>query len=194
MDEPSPGSSHKGTKIQAYTSSFKLRVVTYAKVNNNSQAAKQFAVSRTSVIEWRRNEEKLRQLGAGMKRVRGGGRKVRYPDIEQELNRWMKRRRDAGARVTGTALKTECLRCHRANSDQGFRASCGWLRRFMRRNNIAFRRATHVAQKKQVELDDRMQGFLRYVIHIRQRRNYPLSMIGNMDEMPVYVTFQGTTP
>ena len=50
MGEPSPGSSHKGTKIHAYTSSFKLRVVTYAKVNNNSQAAKQFAVSRTRVI------------------------------------------------------------------------------------------------------------------------------------------------
>ena len=87
MDEPSPGSSHKGTKIHAYTSSFKLRVVTYAKVNNNSQAAKQFAVSRTRVIEWRKNEEKPRQLGAGMKRVRGGGQKVRYPDSEQELNR-----------------------------------------------------------------------------------------------------------
>ena len=103
----------------------------------------------------------------------------------------MKRRRDAGARVTGTALKTECLRCHRANGDQGFRASCGWLRRFMRRNNIAFRRETDVAQKKHVELDDRMQGFLRYVIRIRQRRNYPLSMIGNMDETPVYVDIPG---
>ena len=33
----------------------------------------------------------------------------------------------------------------------------------MRRNNIALRRATHVAQKKQVELDDRTQGFLCYV-------------------------------
>ena len=76
---------------------------------------------------------------------------------------------------------------------------------------VAFRRATHVAQKKQVELDDRMQGFLcyvirmqgflwyvirmqgflRYVIRIRQRRNYPLSMIGNMDETPVYVDIPG---
>ena len=86
-----------------------------------------FVISRASVIEWRRNEEKLRRLGSGMQRSRGAGRKVCYPDIEEEL----KRRRDAGARVTGTALKTECLRCHRANSDQGFRASCGWLRRFM---------------------------------------------------------------
>ena len=69
---------------------------------------------------------------------------------------------------------------------------CGWLRRFMRRNNIAFRRATNVAQKKQVELDDRMQAFLRYVIRMQGFlryviRNYPLSMIGNMDETPVYV-------
>ena len=191
MDAPSSGSSHKGTKIHSYTSSFKLKVVTYAKENNNAQAARQFAVSRARVIEWRRNEEKLRQLGSGMKRSRGAGRKVRYPDIEQELKRWMKRRRDAGARVTGTALKTECRRCHRANGDQGFRASCGWLRCFMKRNNIAFRRATHVAQKKQVELDDRMQGFLRYVIRIRQRRHYPLSMIGNMDETPVYVDIPG---
>ena len=126
-----------------------------------------------------------------MKRSRGAGRKVCYPDIEEELKRWMKQRRDAGARVTGTVLKTKCLRCHRANGDQGFRASCGWLRQFMRRNNIALRRATHVAHKKQVELDDRMQGFLRYVIRIRQRRNYPLSMIGNMDETPVYVDIPG---
>ena len=136
MDEPSSGSSHKATKIHFYTSSFKLKIVTYAKENNNSQAAKQFALSRARVIEWRRNEEQLRQLESGMKRARGAGRKVCYPDIEAELKLWMKRRRDAGARVTGTAPKTECLRCHRANGDQGFRASCGWLRRFMRRNNI----------------------------------------------------------
>ena len=160
MDEPSSGSSHKGTNIHSYTSSFKLKIVTYAKENNNSQAAKQFAFSRARVIEWRRNEEKLRELGSGMKRSRGAGRKVCYPDIEEELKLWMKQRRDAGARVTGTALNTKCLRCHRANGDQGFRASSGWLRRFMRRNNIALRQARHVAQKKQVELDDRMQGFL----------------------------------
>ena len=46
------------------------------KVNYNAQAAKQFAVSRARVMEWRRNEEKLRQLGSGMKRSRGAGRKV----------------------------------------------------------------------------------------------------------------------
>ena len=61
----------------------------------------------------------------------------------------------------------------------------------MKQNNIALRRATHVAQKKQVELDDRMQEFLRYIIRIRQRRNYPLSMIGNMDETQVYVDIPG---
>ena len=61
----------------------------------------------------------------------------------------------------------------------------------MKRNNIALRLAMHVAHKKQVELDDRMQAFLRYVIRIRQRRHYPLSMIGNMDEIPVYVDIPG---
>ena len=61
-----------------------------------------FAVSRAKIIEWRRNEEKLIQTGSSMKRARGAGRKVRYPDIEEELKRWMKQRRYAGARVTGS--------------------------------------------------------------------------------------------
>ena len=48
----------------------------------------------------------------------------------------------------------------------------------MRRNNIAFRRATYVAQKKQVELDDRMQGFLRYVIRMQGCLRYAIRMQG----------------
>ena len=92
MDAQSSGSLHKATKIHSYTSSFKLKIVTYAKVNNNSQAAKQFAFSRAKVIEWRRNEVKLRQLESGMKRSRGAGRKVCYPDIEEKLKHWMEQR------------------------------------------------------------------------------------------------------
>ena len=61
----------------------------------------------------------------------------------------------------------------------------------MERNNLSFRRATHVAQQKQEVLDEKMQNFLRYIIKLRRVREYDLSLIGNMDETPIWVDMPG---
>ncbi len=145
MDEP--GSSHKGKQINTYTAKFKLKVINYAKQHNNVQAAKTFGVDRKRVREWRKLEDKLEGLPKA-RRLNGAGRKVWYPDVEGELVQWVRRRREKGARVTGIGLKKECLRLQRLRGNMNFKASCGWLRKFMNRQNFSFRRATHVPQKR----------------------------------------------
>lgn len=192
MDGDGPGSSHKGKKIQTYTAAFKLKVIGVAKANNNnSLAAKTFGVDRKRVIEWRKIEATLKDQKGTRMRSLGAGRKVSYPDIDEKLKEWIEKRRKGGARITGKALKRECLRLHHQNGQQGFKASCGWLRQFMKRNRYSFRRTTHVAQKNEELLSDRMQSFLRFVVTMRKKRDYPLSAIGNMDETPIWVDMPG---
>lgn len=192
-DSSSAGSSHKGKKIMSYTFAFKLKVVAFAESHNNSEAAKTFSVHRKRVIEWRGQKELLQSKDGllSRKRLAGSGRKVHYPDIEEELLQWLKRRREAGARVTGTGLKKECLRLHHLKGQQNFKASCGWLRKFLRRHNLSFRRATHVGQKKESVLSDKANHFLRFVIRMRQRHHYKMTHIGNMDETPIWMDMPG---
>lgn len=182
MSEEDPGHSrsHKGERIRSYDLGFKLKVVDYATTNGNRAAAKYFRIDRKRVREWRQNESKLR-----------GGRKIIFKEIDQEIFSWMKERRQAGVRVTGKALKTQARKLHLSKGNQSFKGSCGWLRCFMKRHNISFRRQTHVAQKNEEVLGDRMHGFLKFILRLRKRQSYPLSMIGNMDETPVWVDMPG---
>ena len=193
MDTACTGSSHKGQRIAAYSIAFKLKVIEFAKANNNTQAHKAFQVDRKCIIKWRKVEESLKaEENKGIKKRKiGGGRKLGYPDIELKLLEWIKKRRDAGARVTGKSLKIEGKRLHRLQGNQGFKGSCGWLRKFMRRHKLSFRRTTHVGQKNEDILSDKMQGFLGFVTKLRRRRGYSLSLIGNMDETPLYVDTPG---
>ena len=115
-------------------------------------AAKLFAVDRKRVREWCQNKEKLEALLASSsvkkknKRLPGGGRQVRYKDIEEELLAWFDDRCEAGVRVTGKSLKTEALRLHKLKGNQNFKASQGWYSSFIKCNKISMRRSTHIAQ------------------------------------------------
>src|SRR6185312_13479193 len=60
-----------------------------------------------------------------------------------------------------------------------------WLEGFMRRNKFSNRRCTTVAQRLPEELESIKDEFLSYVLFHRMRHNYPLSLIGNMDETPL---------
>ena len=193
MDTQNTGSAHKGQHINSYTIAFKLKVVDFAKANNNSLASKTFCVDRKRVIEWRKNEQSLKCMDNKTlkKKKKGSGRKLVYPDIDTTLLGWIQKRRNAGARVTGKALKAEAMRLHRLNGNQQFKASCGWLRKFRRRHNLKFRKSTHVGQKSEEVLGDKMQHFLGFVTRLRRRRNYSLSLIGNMDETPMWVDMPG---
>ena len=184
-------SSHKGERIQSYEVSFKLKVVQYAKEQGNNAASRYFKVDRKRVREWRGKEADLKLLPARRKKLKGGGQKINWPEIEEKLMTWLNRHREKGVRVTGKALKREALRLHKTEGNQGFKASCTWLRKFMKRHNISFRRATHVSQKCVSILDDKVQNFLKFVIRLRKRQNYDLSMIGNMDETPIWLDMPG---
>ena len=62
-----------------------------------------------------------------------------------------------------------------------FKASKGWLRRMLLRNNLSFRRVTSVGQKVPSDAPERCDRFLRKMQSIRG-----YDYIWNMDETPCY--------
>ena len=139
-DSPDSVTSHKGQSLHSYTVAFKLKVVNFAKENNNSRAARLFDVDRKRVIDWRKSEQHLISIEEKNKRKRlsGGGIKITDIDIEERLKLWIQKRRETGAKLTGMAVKMECKRLISEKGNQSFKASCGWLRRFMKRNKLSF--------------------------------------------------------
>ena len=176
---------------KSYSISFKLKVTEYAVKHGNHAAAKHFEVDRHRVIEWRQQKDKLEKMEKSKRRLAGGGRKVRYGDIEETLLKWFRERRDAGVRVTGKAMKMEAIRLHKAYGNQSFKASAMWFSRFKRRHNLSFRRSTHISQKSREVTDVRIDSFIKFVLSMRKRRHYSTSDMGNMDETPVWLEMPG---
>ena len=77
-----------------------------------------------------------------------------------------------GGRVTGGQVRKEARRLHRLNGKQDFRAGTQWLKRFMARHNLSNRRQTHMAQKEEDELSQKVDSFLRFVIQTRKKNDY----------------------
>jgi len=57
-----------------------------------------------------------------------------------------------------------------------------WVDGFMSCNLLVNRRCTTVAQRLPEEYNEDQQNFLSYILYRRTKCNYPLNLIGNMDE------------
>ena len=174
--------SAKKTK---YTFSFKLKVIQFAEQKGKHAAAKLFKIDR------KRDKSAIENGQKSQKRLPGGGKPVRYKEIDNKLMAWFREKRDAGVRVTGKAMRAEASRLHKENGSQSFKASLGWFDKFKKRHKITFRRSTHVAQHSTSIVDDRVDKFFNFVIRMRRFRGYETSEIGNMDETPVWFQMPG---
>ena len=68
-----------------------------------------------------------------------------------------------------------------------FKASDGWVRKFMKRNDLVLRVRTHISQNLPKDLEEKIKYFRAEVEKIRENSDYPLEYICNMDETPVFL-------
>ena len=76
---------------------------------------------------------------------------------------------------------------------QNFAFSHKWLDGLMVRNNLSNRRRTTVAQHLPDDLIEKQQEFLAFIMYRRIQHDYPLGLIGNMDETPVTFDLPSST-
>ena len=167
----------------------------YAEARGNRPASRRFSIDEKRVREWRAKKSNIEGLlgstkGKQRSRLSGGGRKPLSAKLEELLLEWIENRRVCGLRVSCKLIMKKSEVTYRDMTENNlvdnddFKASRGWLEKFMKRNGLSLRRKTTVAQQD----PDRMVGKLvSYVIQVRrlqEKHNYKASDIIAMDGNP----------
>jgi hypothetical protein len=190
----------------SYSVEEKLRVVDYAREYGRNKAASHFGLDAPLVGRWVAAAPKMNFANKKSKRV-GSGRSHLFPEEEEKLYTWIRELREAAIAVTLTGIKIKMLSfvhetaaaAEAGGNDikkrlcESFKAGSSWARAFLRRRNFSLRK-TKVSQKLPAATEEKLRQFQRYVIRLRTFNNYPLGLIGNMDETPVWFDMeQGLT-
>ena len=110
------------------------------------------------------------------KRKGGGGRKAMFAKDEQELFETIKRKRGDGIKVRAKFVRAQFKHLHKTNYPVGhplhakaskFKASSGWLRRFMDRHELTWRKRNN---KRTFVVDKYIPGIRSYLNNLRRLR------------------------
>ena len=146
-------------------------------------------MSRQSLQQWVKMEEKLKQAVASRDRHYRKGRKIKkmspmYPLLEEQLLSYLQERRSQGQGVTGKMLQRKAITLFPTlyPDVEKFVASNGFLEKFMRRNGLAKRAVTSVGQKIPPDAPELIDLILNDFAFISGKYD----IIMNMDETPMY--------
>uniref|UniRef100_A0A3Q3F4S1 HTH CENPB-type domain-containing protein n=1 Tax=Labrus bergylta TaxID=56723 RepID=A0A3Q3F4S1_9LABR len=170
---------------RSYDANFKIMVVNSAESSNNCQAAKKYGVKECNVRRWRAQKERLKDANSQRKSYRGP-QNGRFGEIDRRVFEYVREKRSEGMPITRAVIQLKALEIARELNISEFKASLGWCRRMMRRNGLALRRRTSLAQHLPLDFGEKLLSFQRFVIKLRKKHSYPLDQIGNADQTPVY--------
>uniref|UniRef100_A0A3Q3KXW9 HTH CENPB-type domain-containing protein n=1 Tax=Labrus bergylta TaxID=56723 RepID=A0A3Q3KXW9_9LABR len=153
--------------------------------SNNCQAAKKYGVTECNVRRWRAQKERLKDANSQRKSYRGP-QSGRFSEIDRRVFEYVREKRSEGMPITRVVIQLKALEIARELNISEFKASLGWCRRMMRRNGLALRRRTSLAQHLPLDFGEKLLSFQRFVINLRKKHSYPLDQIGNADQTPVY--------
>ena len=88
----------------------------------------------------------------------------------------------SGIAVIGLMLQ---LKAKEHADTSKFKASLGWYQNWKHRHSVSMRTKTTLAQRLPNDMEEKIMEFHCFVIAARQRCNYPLFRIFNMDETPM---------
>ena len=100
----------------------------HAEVNTNRGAASHFSVDEKQVRQWRLKKDDLNWMPKKKKkRMEGGGRKARLPDVEVMVMAWIDEMRSGNLRVTCSGIQRKAIELARCEGDTEFTASREWF-------------------------------------------------------------------
>lgn len=203
--------SGNGKKRHSYSISTKLEAIAYAESNGKEAAARKFRVDAKRIREWCQKKAELETSANSRKRLQGGGRKPLSTELEDRVREWIHDMRARGQRVSKRAISKKGEIIWRelkssngtdvtAGSDdneeisqQDFKASNGWVVRFMNRHGLTLRKRTSLAQHDPDNLIDRVISFILNVRRKFHTKRYAMANIIAMDETPIWLDMPSAT-
>ena len=175
------------TKRESYTTSEKLKIIQFAEEHGNRAAQREFGNAESNVRFWRTSKEKLQKMPRVQRADRG--RKAAWPRLKQDLMAWITEKRNNGLAIL-PAMKFPKIQSTRfllvsLSGSKPYKASNHWCQRFMKRNGLSLRQKTTLAQGLPPDYEEKLVQFQQFIIKQRRAHNYPLHLVGNMDESPI---------
>jgi hypothetical protein len=120
-----------------------------------------------------------------------------FPELEAALVEWLRDIRKDGITVNGDYIKAQAKKLFKEvypdEDFENFKASNGWLQRFMVRHSITFRCVTSQGQKIPSNAKLLAEQFLTFVRDKLQENTITdIKDIGNMDETPLWFDLPNT--
>jgi len=139
---------------------------------------------------------KTKKGNQSLKRLQGGGRKKLIPELDETLFEWIMVQRMKSLRVSRRSIREEAKRLF-PTLDTGtgtlFKASVGWLNRFLKRQGLSLRRRTTVAQKDPAQLYSKIVSLVTFIGHIVQTKQVTPACIIAMDETSLWFDMLSNT-
>lgn len=169
----------------SYTARYKLKVVEFAKINGNRAAEREFGPPPTAkmIRTWQKQEDHLKKMPKENRHLPKHGAK--WPKLEEELKIWILEHRQRGIVVSTKMVMQEAKKIAQAQDITDFKGGPVWCYRFRKRQGLAIRTRTKLAQRMPEFYEEKVLSFHKFVINTRQQFSYELSQIGNMDETPL---------
>uniref|UniRef100_A0A3P8P7R4 HTH CENPB-type domain-containing protein n=1 Tax=Astatotilapia calliptera TaxID=8154 RepID=A0A3P8P7R4_ASTCA len=173
----------KMAKRHAYEAQFKLKAISYAEEHGNRAAAREFKINESMVRNWRKLENKLRQVKKTQLSFRG--HKARWPELEERLERWIIEQRTSGRSVSMVTIRLKAVSLAEEMNIEHFQGGPSWCFRFMKRCHFSIRTRTTVAQQLPADYKENLAIFRSYCSKHIGDKNIQPSHITNMDEVPL---------
>lgn len=150
------------------------------------------------IREWRKKKQEFEKVmntkDERRKRMEGGGKSMTSEEMERNLVQWIFTMRGRNLRVSRKMILRKASEifpdCEDATRSE-FKASRGWLDKFMKRNDLAVRRRTTIAQKDPDKLIEKMVSFILFMERHRKKINASPADIFAMDETAVWFDMVG---
>ena len=143
----------------SYTAKCKRKVILLAEKEGNRHA-REFSVPESNVRLWRKHKDAIFACKQSQKKFTGL-HKGRHLVVDCEVSEFVLERRKYGLPVTGDINREKANEVARAQNIQRhvFKASCGWVDRFMRRTGFSLQRCTAICQKLPTDFEEKLVNF-----------------------------------
>ena len=117
---------------------------------------------------------------------KGAGKKLSYPkSVDEELLQWVYVMSDQHMPCSTRLFRKKAKALIQPHNPQ-LKASTGWLDKFRTRNHLSLRKRTSLSQKLPEQLEEKIKSFYMLCAKAVRIGKYPLGLIGNMDETPMW--------
>ncbi len=161
-----------------YSQGQKSKVANYARHHGIRKASRHFGIHHRNVQRWVKSQVAVLKNPGKRVNKKGQGRKITYPpETEEKLLTWTLEKRESQLIPVSTHLIRMKALSLIKESNPNFKASDGWVRKFMKRNNLILRVRTHISQNLPKDLESKIKTFLEEVAKIHDNSDYPYEYI-----------------